>query len=503
MLRPSHSVAAGLLAGWLGLLAPGLAAEPVTITLLQVSDWDRFDGVDERGGFARLVPILADERARDPDLLLIHAGDAISPSLLSGFDHGAHMIALLNELRPAAMALGNHEFDFGAETAKARIAEAAFPILNSNVVGPDGSLLEGTAEHLILEVKGFKLGLFGLTTPDTAFLASPEPYDFQPILETATAQAEALRAAGADLVIAVTHTGKEEDRALYDQGAVDIILTGHDHDLMALYNGRVAMMESGAQAEFVGALDLTVERVTRSDAEVTVWRPSFRTIDSALVEPDPEALQTVERYEATLSAELDIEIGRTTTELDSRRSTVRGGEAAIGNLIADAIREAVGADVAITNGGGIRADKLYPAGTVLLRRDILSELPFGNTTVKLEVTGAQLLEALETGVSEVEQGAGRFPQVAGLRFRYDPARPAGSRVIEVTVGGAPLDPAARYSVATNDYMAGGGDGYAVFKDAKVLIDPAAAHLMASQVIDHVSAKGEIAPAVEGRIMRAN
>jgi 5'-nucleotidase/UDP-sugar diphosphatase len=175
---------------------------------------------------------------------------------------------------------------------------------------------------------------------------------------------------------------------------------------------------------------------------------------------------------------------------------VRAQEAAIGNLIADAMRAAVDADVAITNGGGIRGNKTYPAGTELKRRDILAELPFGNKTAKLELTGADIVEALEHGFSKVEEGAGRFPQVSGMTVAVDLTKPAGARVQSVKVGDVNLDPSATYTVATNDFMARGGDGYAAFVGARNLIDPAAAQLMASQVIDHVAAAGTVSPAVE-------
>ncbi|MCA8906939.1 MAG: 5'-nucleotidase C-terminal domain-containing protein [Rhodospirillaceae bacterium] len=178
---------------------------------------------------------------------------------------------------------------------------------------------------------------------------------------------------------------------------------------------------------------------------------------------------------------------------------MRTGEAAFGNLVADAMRAAVGADIAITNGGGIRADRDYPAGSVLTRRDIQEELPFGNRTVLLELTGADVLAALETGFSGIEEGAGRFPQVSGLAVGYDPTRPAGARVVSVTVGGAPLDPAATYRVATNDFLARGGDGYAALTHGRTLIDPTSGGLMATQVIDHIATAGTVAPTVEGRL----
>ena len=185
--------------------------------------------------------------------------------------------------------------------------------------------------------------------------------------------------------------------------------------------------------------------------------------------------------------------------LDSRRASVRSQETNLGNIIADAMREAVGAEVALANGGGIRGDRTYEAGTILTRKDILTELPFGNVTVLIELSGADLLAALENGVSEVENGAGRFPQVSGLSFLYDPKAPKGSRVAEVAVGGTALEPGRLYKVATNDYLLGGGDGYSSLKGAKALIDAAGAKLLASTVMDYIAANEPVAPKIEGRI----
>jgi 2',3'-cyclic-nucleotide 2'-phosphodiesterase (5'-nucleotidase family) len=207
----------------------------------------------------------------------------------------------------------------------------------------------------------------------------------------------------------------------------------------------------------------------------------------------------VDTYQQQLDDELNVPVGTTTVELDSRRDTVRTTESNFGNLIADALRDTVDADVAIANGGGIRGDRTYDAGTVLTRKDILTELPFGNVTVLLELSGADLLAALENGVSEVEDKAGRFPQVSGMTVRYNPKADAGARITEVKVAGEPLDLGRTYLLATNDYVAGGGDGYAALTRGKMLIDASAATLMASMVLDYIAARGEVAPALEGRI----
>jgi len=243
--------------------------------------------------------------------------------------------------------------------------------------------------------------------------------------------------------------------------------------------------------------------VTEKDGKRSVsWEPTFRFIDTKTVTPDPETQKLVDGLKDKLDKSLSVEVGTTEGALDSRRNVVRSEESAIGDLIADAMREAVGADIAITNGGGIRGDKQYAAGTMLTRRDILTELSFGNVTVMTEASGQRIREALENGVSQVEDGAGRFPQVSGLKVVVDLKKPKGSRVVSVTVGDKPLDLAATYKVATNDFMLHGGDGYTAHEGGKVLVDPTEGKLIASDVIDYIAKTGKVDVKVEGRIVKS-
>ena len=164
------------------------------------------------------------------------------------------------------------------------------------------------------------------------------------------------------------------------------------------------------------------------------------------------------------------------------------------------MRDGVNADIGFANGGGIRAGKIYTPGTIITRRDMLLEMPFGNVVVKLKLTGAQIWEALENGVSQVENIAGRFPQVSGVSFTYNPKAQAGSRVVSAKIGGQPLNKGRNYTVATNNYAAGGGDGYKVFKKGEVLINASKATIMASMVMDYIKANRSVSPKVEGRIV---
>lgn len=475
-----------------------LAQEAVTIRFVQTNDIDRMSPAKNRGGFAKVAAVVKEEKAKG-NAFFIHAGDTLSPSILSGFDKGAHVIDILNHMGVDAMAPGNHEFDLGADAFRTRMKEAKFDILATNI-DDRGKLPENTRPDKIVDVQGIKVGFFGLTTEETPFVSSPGDIKFRSTIDTARQKSKELRAAGADIVVAIAHTPLAVDMILVRSGGVDAIIGGHDEHLLAFYDGKATLTESESQGNYVVVTELSVKKATKDGKSSVTWSPNFRIVDTATVTPDPEIAALVKGYEDKLSKELDVAVGSTETPLDSRRATVRGGEAAIGNLIADALKSATGADVAITNGGGIRADKQYEAGQTLTRRDILAEMPFGNTTVLLELSGEKLKAALENGVSEVRELAGRFPQVSGLVAEVDLKAPVGERVKAVKINGEPLDPAKTYKVATNDFMARGGDGYRAFIGAKSLIDISASQLMASQVIDYVEKAKKVAPKVEGRVV---
>jgi 2',3'-cyclic-nucleotide 2'-phosphodiesterase (5'-nucleotidase family) len=483
----------------LALAAPA-AAEPVKLSLLHINDIDRIEDSKGRGGLARLMTLVNRERAAAEHAIFTHGGDTISPSLLAGFDKGAHIIDLLNEAELDIMVLGNHEFDFGPAVTRQRISEARFPILGANAVDTTGTLIEGTLATWTKEVGPYTVGFIGLTTPETPEISTTDGVTFNPLVQTARELSDNLRRNGADLIVALAHTGIREDLQLVNEDSgIDVLLSGHDHLQITYYNGQRAFVEAGSQGETLMVVELTMDTVDDRGEQEFVWSPQFRILSTQDVEPDAVMAAKVQTYLDQLSKELDVALGKSVTPLDSQRAAIRTSETAIGNLIADAIREGVDADVAITNGGGIRGDKTYEAGVMLTRRDIQSELPFGNRTVKLQMTGAQLLDALEHGVSAVEEGAGRFPHVSGITMTWSRSASPGERVKSVSVNGKPLDPMATYTVATNDFIAGGGDGYAVLTETKSLIDGDAAQYMASMVMDFVAAAGEVAPKIEGRV----
>lgn len=486
------------------LLLPGTAAaQNGPLTFLHVNDVYEIAPVKGQGGFAPLMTLLRAERARNPQAITTVGGDFLSPSLLSGTIQGEQMIALFNAVGIDVVTFGNHEFDFGPEVLKQRIAESKFPWIGTNVHGKDGKPFAGSVERWTRTVGDIKVGMLGVITPESARLSSGgASVVFSDVQKSVAAGVAALKAEGANVVVVLTHLTFEEDRQLAGKvKGIDLILGGHDHDPISFYEGSTLILKAGHDAQYLGVVDLTVStRQTDKGPSTSVVPAAWKFAGTAGVSPDDEVQKVVAGYTDRLDASMAVEIGTTATDLDSRKDAVRTREASMGNLIADAMRDALNADVAITNGGGIRADALRPAGTKLIRRDIFAELPFGNVGVMTELKGSDLLAALEHGVSKVEDKAGRFPQVSGLTMVYDPKLPSGSRVTEVKVGGKPLDPAATYKVATNDYMLSGGDGYAALTRGKVIVDASGAVLLATIVMTYVESKKTVSPAVEGRVV---
>lgn len=497
MERFTQTLAAALLSATC-LVSPALS-ETVKLTILGIGDIYNFAGDGDQGGFARLNAVAKAERAANPNMIYAFDGDMLSPSILSGFDKGQNTIDLTN-LVPFDIAVpGNHEFDFGPENFMEKMKASKYPWAAINISNADGSPIDGLGGVMVKEIAGLKIALIPVAQDTSPEVASTGDLKFGPTVDMGIAAAKQARADGADLVIGVVQTNMANDRELMASKAFDVILSGDDHSHATAYDGITAYVETSIDGRYLSPLDLTVEVEEKDGKRSVKWKPSFRFIDTASVTPDPESQAMVDAFNADLDAKLNVEIGTTVGMLDSRRNVVRGEESAMGNLIADAMRAAVEADLAIANGGGIRADRTYDAGAVLTRRDILTELPFGNTTVLTELPGSQVLLALENGVSQVEKGSGRFPQVSGLTFVYDPTAEAGSRVSEVLVGGAPLDLNKVYKVATNDYMLGGGDGYAALGGGRVIINGGNGNLLANDVMAYIEAAGSVTSAVEGRI----
>jgi 5'-nucleotidase len=474
----------------------------VRVTLLQVNDVYQISPVDKgkAGGLARLATLKKKIQAESPHTLFLLAGDTLSPSVASTIFRGEQMIAGWNAAGLDYAALGNHEFDFGDEILLRRMKESRFAWLAANVIDRrTGRPFGGTAPYVIRNFNGVRVGLFGLLTPETKQTSSAgRDVLFLDPVRTAARIVRQLRARGVRTIVAITHLSMPQDRQLARSAQLDVIIGGHEHDVLQSQAGCTPIFKMGSDARTLGRVDLNIS--ARTGRVESLDFTAIPVTDK--VPDDPAAAAVIGEYERKLSAELDKPVGRTTVELDARSRMARSRETNLGSFIADAFRRATEADVVIFNGGSIRSDTTYGPG-VLTRRDVITILPFETPVVKVAVKGRLIRAALEHGVARIveESENGRFPQVSGLRFAYDGRRPAGSRVVEVAVNGQPLDDNRTYTLASGTYLLGGGDGYTMFRDAEYLIKSEEAKVDAVILADAIVAAGEIAPQADGRIKR--
>jgi 5'-nucleotidase len=474
------------------------------VTLLQLNDVYQISPVDrgKNSGLARVATLRKKVLVESPNTLFLLGGDTISPSVASTIFKGEQIIATWNALGLDYAVLGNHEFDFGNDVLIQRMKESKFVWLGANVIDRDtGKPFNGMPPYVIRTFGKIKIGIFGLLTTDTATSSSPgKNIRFVDPILTARRLVPKMRAEGATIIVAVTHLAMPEDKKLAQTGLVDVILGGHEHELLQSHAGRAPIFKWGSDARVLGRIDLNINLKTRR-LESMDWM-GIPVTDAT--PDDPDAARVIAEYEKKLSVELDKPLGSTTIELDGTNLGSRTRETNLGNLIADAFRARTNADIAIVNGGSIRANTTFAVGSIS-KRDVISMLPFENPIVKCEATGAQIKAALENGVSQVVETteSGRFPQVAGLSFEYDAGKPAGSRVVSVVINGQPLDEKKVYTMASSIFLIEGGDGYTMFKMSKLLIAEESAAIDSAILSDFISAAVEVSPKIEGRIKRVN
>lgn len=474
----------------------------IRVTLLQVNDVYQFTPVDDgkRGGLGRILTLKRQIETESPNTIFMMAGDTISPSVESITYRGAQMIDAWNLVGLDYATFGNHEFDFGPEVLVERIRESRFTWLAANVIDRQTSKpFGGALPFVIREFNGVKVGIFGLVLPETRITSRPgATVEFLDPCETARKIVDDIRAEGANTVVALTHLSMREDKEVARCAGIDVVIGGHEHSLLQSSSGGVPIFKVTSDARELGRIDLNIKKSTGT-VESIDWQ--VIPVD-ATVKEDTQIFQLKTKY-AKILRELAIPVGSTSVILDARSAANRQQETNVGNFVADAFRKAVTSDVALINGGSIRVDATINPGR-LTRRDVLGILPFKNKIVKVEVTGATLRAALEHGVARTSEDAepGRFPQVSGLKFSFDASRPAGSRVVGISISGRPLNENQKYTLATTTFLAiDGGDGYSMFKESRLLVSPALGPMDSDALQRAIRAVKSIAPRVEGRIKR--
>lgn len=480
---------------------------PVRVTILHVNDVYQFLPVDkgERGGLARLMTIRKDMLEKNPNTIFTLGGDTISPSAESLEFKGAQMIDAWNMVGVDYAVFGNHEFDFKSAELLKRMSESKFKWLGANVWDSNArKIFAGLPEYEVKDIGGVKVGFVGFLLPGTKESSSMDKWlEVNDVCETAKQIVPKMKAAGINTIVALTHLSMNEDKALARCAKFDLILGGHEHTLLQSSANGTPIFKMTADAREVGKFDLYVDKKTGKVGSMD-WE--IIPVNSKILE-DPGFIAILAKYKDKL-IELGEKIGNTSVAIDATSLSSRTVETNMGNFVADVYRDAVGADVALINGGSIRADFLFEPGP-LTKRDVLSIMPFNNQILKLKMKGKLLRQVLEHAVSRSGIGEdrepGQFPQVSGITFTYDAAKPAGSRVTEVMVNRQPVKDDADYTMATSPFLYGGGDGYVILKGATLEGDPAAAprEIPAFESKIRNSPKSTIAPKVEGRIVRIN
>lgn len=475
------------------------------------------------GGVARRATKIEELRSAAANPILVDAGDQFQGTLFYTEYRGAEAAEFMNMLGYQAMTLGNHEFDDGPGNLGKFLDSVNFPVISSNIDASAEPAIDGKfVKSTVVDVGGEQIGLVGLTTNTTPSSSTPGPTvafaDYAPVLEPVIAE---LQAQGVNKIVLLSHIGYVDDQALAAAvDGVDVIVGGHSHTLLSNTaegaagpyptvvdspsGSPVLIVQDGAYGMYLGDLEVTFD----SAGVATSWQGDPILLDSSIAE-DPAVLARVQELAVPLEELRTTVIGQTETDLDGSRESCRFTECSMGALITDAMVWASqndGVQVAIENGGGIRAS--IPAGDVTLGQ-VIEVLPFGNTLATFGLTGADLLAALENGVGRAEnpdnEGTGRFPQVSGLRFAWDGAMPAGKRIVSAEVENAdgsysPVDLEQVYKVATNDFNRRGGDDYTVF--AENAIDPYDFGTPLDQVVaSYITAFAPINVQNEGRITR--
>jgi len=447
------------------------AHSPVRITILHVNDTHghilpslekAVDPDRPVSGAAWMARMIDRERQKNPrGTLLLSGGDMFQGTALSNVFRGAPVIDVMNALHFDAMAIGNHEFDWGRDALDRLRTTARFPFLSANVLDRGGQRLPGVKPCVLLTRKGVKTAVIGVTTPDTAFTTKPDNVQGMMFLDPKAVLPRIIRdarAEGARLIIVLSHSGLDADMKMAREvPGIHVIVGGHSHTAVKdplVVNGTI-IVQAGCYGFYLGVLNLTFDP---GQGRITAFtrKKELKKIYSGKDDPfDPVIEGVVNRYHGQIRDRFAAVAGETRADL-VRNSR---GESNIGNLICDAMREAAGADIAFQNSGGIRAN--IPGGKITLEQ-VYALLPFDNTLVVMELTGRQVLRILEKNAA----GGYGILQVSGLRVTYDLGKPDGERVVKAETAGRPLEPERRYRVATNDFLAAGGDAFSIFRDGQ-------------------------------------
>ncbi len=511
---------------WHGQLDPAQTSGPLA---------DGGTGNVDTGGASALSAYFSRERATQPNTLIVTGGDEFGATPpLAAFFNEEPAVQALNLMGLQANTFGNHNFDKGVAHLQSMIALQTYKNVSTNLNNLSGTLTGVSSPYELIDVGGVKVGLVGITNPDAPSLLAPGSLGSITVDDLATSATKANAArqaaldAGAHVVIALVHMGatlRQSDGGvsgpLLDFAALVsgfAVIVGDHTDLKfsSTVNGQL-VVENSSKGLSYSRVTLTVHTGTKAVTNVaqtfvTPYVPNFFPDGGPAA--DPAVVAMLAPYRAQLSQVMDGKVALTTGTFARNGTLERTGSVPIGDLVADALRARYGSDIALTNGGGLRASipssyAVADAGAYVrancsastpcdvVRGDAFAVLPFGNVVVTRPVTGGQLWAAMEHGLALAPASSGRFPQISGFKVVYLQDAGVGSRVVSITLddGGVVTRDAGTYSLATNDFTNAGGDGYTVLVDGQ----GTSREVMADVFVDHLRDAGTISPVDAGRI----
>ncbi|KAL3298516.1 5'-nucleotidase [Colletotrichum asianum] len=442
---------------------------PVALRILHLNDVYHLEpsSAEPVGGVPRFITAVNEYRSHErfngqPELITLFSGDVFNPSLESSVTKGEHMVPVLNKIGVDCTCVGNHDFDFGVKQFEHLTAKCNFPWLLANVLDPalGENVPLGNAKHthMLTSSNGIKIGLIGLGEREWLETINSLPPDiiYKSASETAKELVPQLRAQGADIIICLSHQREPNDNKLAEKtdGLIDIILGGHDHYYAHSFINGTHVLRSGSDFKQLSYVEVRKKADGSGKWDFDIER---RDIVSSIAE-DQETLKLTEELTSKLKHSLAKSVGWTASPLDARFTTVRMKESNMGNFVCDVMRHYHNADCALMAAGTIRGDQIYPPGVIRVR-DITNCFPFEDPVIFIRVTGQQIWDALENGVSQYPAQEGRFPQVSNITYTFDPSKEPGARIVEATLGGGPMQMDKKYTLATRGYMGRGKDGY--------------------------------------------
>jgi 2',3'-cyclic-nucleotide 2'-phosphodiesterase (5'-nucleotidase family) len=470
------------------------------IKIIYFSNMPEVSESNGRPGLARVSAYINESRDKDDNQFVIHGGDSLSPAVLSSLDRGAHMIDILNTVEPDVFSIAKREFAYGEDMLIQRAEEALFPFVSSNIADKrTGEPFESISQGEIFFVSDLSIGVVALTSPAVIKDYAIHRTVMLDAVDSARKQADILRNQGADIIILTTDFDVKNYANLFSSHSIDLVIEAGFEGFFSEKVGDtyyVRLLEDGRNISDI-TLSLDQEVSDQGDDQIRITGVEIINPDLTQYAPDDAVESAISLHLAPLEELLNTPIGTIKGKVSTSRNSLRSGENAFANMLADSLRQKVNADVALINGGSIRGDRDYPDGYNLTRRDMQAELPFRNTIALLEVSGKQIWDAIEYAIPCRIDFDGCFPQVSNIEARYSVSE---NKLTSLLIGGVPIDISKLYTLATTDYLSGGGDGYAMLAAAKKLETPERGQLTREILSQYIIDSKIIEPRLQNRII---